>query len=91
MIALVVTCILLLQVISLPVVVVVHGVQHSSAEATVFWDNYFAEPVGCQYVYSTIVYPFFRRENYLPYLIMSHGTNSARRLATILNSKLVVV
>lgn len=38
--------VIILQVISLPVVVVVHGVQHSSAEATIFWDNYFAEPVS---------------------------------------------
>ncbi|XP_065883678.1 signal transducer and activator of transcription 5B-like [Dysidea avara] len=34
---------LVVKAISIPVVVVVHGIQQSSAEATIFWDNYFAE------------------------------------------------
>ena len=38
-----------IQAISIPVVVVVHGIQQSSAEATIFWDNYFAESVRNSY------------------------------------------
>ena len=33
------------QCLSLPVVVVVHGSQQPAAEATIFWDNSFADPV----------------------------------------------
>ena len=36
---------LLLQCQSLPVVVIVHVTQQPAAEATIFWDNAFAEAV----------------------------------------------
>ena len=36
----------LLQTLSLPVVVIVHGSQDNNATATVLWDNAFAEPVS---------------------------------------------
>ena len=36
----------LFQCLSLPVVVVVHGSQQPAAEATIFWDNSFADPVS---------------------------------------------
>lgn len=37
-----------LQTLSLPVVVIVHGSQDNNATATVLWDNAFAEPVSLQ-------------------------------------------
>lgn len=39
----------LTQCLSLPVVVVVHGSQQPAAEATIFWDNSFADPVSDAY------------------------------------------
>ena len=38
-----------IKVMSLPVVVIVHGNQQSQAEFTIFWDNSFAEPVSGHY------------------------------------------
>ena len=38
---------LLLQTLSLPAVVTVHGNQECNALATILWDNAFAEPVSC--------------------------------------------
>lgn len=79
----------IIQVISLPVVVVVHGVQHSSAEATVFWDNYFSEPVSYRLLFDE---PFkffllFRKENCLLYPIMFHGVSLVKLLVTTLNNR----
>lgn len=46
----------ILQTISLPVVVTVHGNQECNAVATVLWDNQFSEPVSikscCTFTYS---------------------------------------
>ena len=73
-------------------VVVVHGVQHSSAEATVFWDNYFSEPVSYQLLFDEHfkLFLLFRKENCLLYLITFHGISLVKLLVTTLNSRLAV-
>lgn len=48
--AFVVLC--LVQTLSLPVVVIVHGSQDNNATATVLWDNAFSEPVSDYIIYT---------------------------------------
>jgi len=69
------------------VVVVVHGIQQSSAEATIFWDNYFAEAVRKQGYYKAWVNFLFRNDSYSVYLTKYLGLCSVKHLAIILNSK----
>ena len=44
------------QTLSLPVVVIVHGVQEPQAWATITWDNASAEPVSHHLLFITTIY-----------------------------------
>jgi len=77
----------LFQAISIPVVVVVHGIQTSSAEATIFWDNYFAEAVSKLLIRFVFIFFAFRNVSCLMYQTKYHGLCSVKHLATISSSK----
>ncbi len=49
-------CFSLVQTLSLPVVVIVHGSQDNNATATVLWDNAFSEPVSEHINYTFFAY-----------------------------------
>ena len=80
-----------LQCLSLPVVVVVHGSQQPAAEATIFWDNSFADPV------SNILYNAYhiahshRTESRLLCPTVWHGQHLQTHLIDTLPNKLVKV
>ena len=49
----------LLQVISLPIVVIVHGSQDNNALATIIWDCAFSEPVSLSFpLPASYIWPF---------------------------------
>ena len=68
------------RAMSLPVVVIVHVTQQPPAEATIFWDNGFSEPV-CGHLESAFYFAYtsavnnFYATNELPYIIHWHLHN----------------
>ena len=47
------------RAMSLPVVVIVHVTQQPPAEANIFWDNGFSEPVSMKFVNTGLLLIFF--------------------------------